>query len=295
VDLSNFTKRFIHHLEIERNYSLHTIRAYLADLQGFKKFLEKRKLRLLKEVTSEVIRDYIVFLMQSQTPRTVNRKLSTIRSFFRFLHKKGLTSGHPALAIFGPKQGYLIPHFLTINEAFRLMEAPGGEGVLVLRDRAILEVLYAAGLRVSELVGLDLKDVDLEQGVLFVYGKGRKERLAFLGNKAKAALKTYLERRGKLLRENKQNALFLNYHGRRLSARSIARIIKNYSLKCGLMKRVSPHILRHTFATHLLGQGADLRIVQELLGHTSLATTQRYTHLTLKGLKEVYDKAHPRK
>lgn len=295
MDLFNLTERFIHHLEIERNYSLHTIRAYLSDLQGFKKFLEKRKIRSLKEVSSEVIRDYVVSLMQSQTPRTANRKLSTIRSFFRFLNKKGYLQGHPALAIFGPKQGYVIPHFLTINEAFQLMDAPSGEDVLMLRDRAILEVLYAAGLRVSELVGSNLKDVDLGQGIIFVYGKGRKERIAFLGDRAKEALSAYLETRGKLLKENKQNALFLNCRGRRLSTRSVARIIKKYSLKCGLMERISPHTLRHTFATHLLGQGADLRTVQELLGHASLATTQRYTHLTLKGLKEVYDKAHPRK
>jgi len=295
MNLPDFIQRFVHYLKVERNYSPHTIRAYLTDLNEFKKFLEKRTIKSLKEVGSEVIRDYIIFLMQSQTPSTVNRKLSTIRSFFKFLNKKGLISGHPALSIFGPKQGQTIPHFLTINETFRLIDAARGGDVMALRDRAILEVLYAAGLRVSELVRLNLEDIDIGQGILFVYGKGKKERIAFLGEKAKEALRSYLEKRGKLLKKTRQNALFLNHLGGRLSTRSIARIIKKYSLRCGLMEKVSPHTIRHTFATHLLNQGADLRMVQELLGHASLATTQRYTHLTLRGLKDVYNRAHPRR
>jgi len=288
-----FLKQFLQYLQVERNLSPHTIRAYNVDLEGFVSFLEQQNICQLKEVTSQQIRTYLMFLMQSLHRRTVNRKLASIRSFFKFLLKKGYIKIHPAEAIFGPKQGRELPQFLTVDEVFRILDKHKVETFLDFRNKAILELLYATGIRVSELVGLNLDDVDLKTGKIFVYGKGRKYRLVFMGEKAKQALENYLQVRKGLVKKGIERALFLNVRGERLSARSVERIVKKYSIHA-VFKDVYPHMLRHSFATHLLNQGADLRMVQELLGHVSLATTQKYTHVTVEKLMEVYDKTHPR-
>lgn len=292
--MKGFVKEFLRYLEIERNFSYHTLRAYKADLEDFLHFLDKEGIDSLDKISTQHIRSYLVSLMQAFRRRTVNRKLSSLRSFFKFLFKKGYIKKHPAEAIFSPKLEKDLPHFLTVDETFRLLEAPQGNTPLARRDRAILELLYATGMRVSELAGLDLGQVDLKQGFIRVYGKGRKERLAFIGEKAKEALQAYLKARSRLAHTLKEQALFLNARGGRLSPRSIERIVKKYGQLSGMYKNIYPHMLRHSFATHLLNQGADLRAVQELLGHVSLSTTQKYTHITVEKLMEIYDKTHPR-
>ncbi|CAD7771664.1 tyrosine recombinase XerC [Candidatus Desulfofervidus auxilii] len=291
--MRSFLKQFLQYLQVERNLSLHTIRAYDLDLKGFIDFLEQKNIFQLQEITSQQIRAYLMFLIQSLSRSTVNRKLASIRSFFKFLLKKGYIKIHPAEAIFGPKQVKELPQFLTVDEVFRLLDRPKVETFLDIRNKAILELLYATGIRVSELVGLNLDDVDLKTGKIFVYGKGRKYRLVFMGEKAKQALENYLQIRKKSVKKRGERAFFLNFRGKRLSARSVERIVKKYSIQ-SIFKDVYPHMLRHSFATHLLNQGADLRVVQELLGHVSLATTQKYTHVTVEKLMEVYDKTHPR-
>jgi len=274
--MRSFLKQFLQYLQVERNLSLHTIRAYDLDLKGFIDFLEQKNIFQLQEITSQQIRAYLMFLIQSLSRSTVNRKLASIRSFFKFLLKKGYIKIHPAEAIFGPKQVKELPQFLTVDEVFRLLDRPKVETFLDIRNKAIL----------------NLDDVDLKTGKIFVYGKGRKYRLVFMGEKAKQALENYLQIRKKSVKKRGERAFFLNFRGKRLSARSVERIVKKYSIQ-SIFKDVYPHMLRHSFATHLLNQGADLRVVQELLGHVSLATTQKYTHVTVEKLMEVYDKTHP--
>jgi integrase/recombinase XerC len=292
-----FLNQFLQYLQLERNLSPHTIRAYKIDLEAFIAFLKQQNIQGLKEITSQQIRTYLMSLMQSLHRSTVNRKLASIRSFFKFLLKKRCIKTHPAEAIFGPKQEKELPHFLTVDETFRLLDKPEVKTPLDCRNKAILELLYATGVRVGELVGLNLDDVDLKHGKILVYGKGRKHRLVFIGEKAKQALENYLQIRKAekpVCRQGREEkAFFLNVRGERLSARSVERMVKKYSM-CGIFKDVYPHMLRHSFATHLLNQGTDLRVVQELLGHASLATTQKYTHVTVEKLMEVYDKTHPR-
>ncbi len=290
------------YLRYEKNYSSQTIRAYRRDLTDFLSFLDKNGINSLNEVRVEHIRLHLVGLMRRYKRRTVSRRLSSLRSFFNFLLKKGVIEKQPTEAIFNPKQERDLPKFLTVDETFALLKAPqtslkeSRKGVFELRDKAILELLYATGMRVSEISGLNMEDVDLGRNSILVYGKGRKERLVFFGGPARQALISYIKARNQLLKHNSGRALFLNAKGTRLSSRSIHRIVKKYSVLSGvaLYKNVYPHILRHSFATHLLNQGADLITVQELLGHASLATTQKYTHLTVERLMAVYDKTHPR-
>ena len=284
----------MHYLQYEKNSSPHTLRAYAQDLKSFVSFLAKEGVDSFKQVTSEHVRSYLVEMMRHYKRRTVSRRLSTLRSFFKYLLKKGKLEHQPTEAIFNPKQNKDLPQFLTVDEIFALLRAPKEDNILSKRDKAILELLYATGMRVSELVGLNLEDIDLKEGVIRVYGKGRKERLAFLGEPAKRALEMYLKGRPTLLKNNTQRAVFLNAKGGRLTARSVHRIVKKYGILGGIYKNVYPHILRHSFATHLLNQGADLRTVQELLGHANLGTTERYTHVTVERLMEVYNKTHPR-
>ncbi|MDL1957502.1 MAG: tyrosine recombinase XerC [Candidatus Desulfofervidus auxilii] len=292
--MKELIKQFLHYLEIEKNFSLHTLKAYKIDLEDFKNFLEKEGIKEIKNITSECIRKYLVEKMSKLSRRTVHRKLSCIRSFFKFLLKKGYINHHPAYAIFNPKIPKELPQFLTVDEIFNILKVKNLDNPLAVRDKAILELLYATGVRVSELVNINLEHVNLIDGTILVYGKGRKERLVFMGDKAKQALMNYLQQRKKLIKNNKEKALFLNIFGNRISARSIEKIVKKYAAIAGMFKNVYPHVFRHSFATHLLDQGADLRVVQELLGHKSLAATQRYTHITLDKLMEIYDKTHPR-
>jgi integrase/recombinase XerC len=235
------------------------------------------------------IRRYLSFLHRKNRKSSIARKISTLRSFYKYLVRERLAASNPAKAVSTPKAEKPLPTTLTVDEAFRLMETPSErEG---LRDCAILELLYSSGLRVSELVGLNLNHLDLDLGIVKVMGKGRKERIVPVGTKAVESLKAFLDERRLLKGEE---PLFINSVGGRLTARTVGRLIKKYSKHSGIYRKVSPHSLRHTFATHLLDAGADIREIQEMLGHSSLSTTQRYTHISMGKLMEIYDKAHPR-
>jgi len=289
-------QRFAVHLETEKRASAHTLRAYLADLAQYSAFLEERRAPLVPS-SPALVRAFVAHAAASAGGVSLGRKLSTLRSFYRYLVREGLAPANPARAVASPRRPKRLPQVLPEEEVAALVEAPAapGGGPLALRDRAFLELLYASGLRVSELTGLAVADVDLGQGLVRVLGKRRKERIVPFGRSAAEALRRYLDdARPRLAGGRPAEALFLNHRGGRLSARSVARRISRWVLAAGLPRHVHPHVLRHSFATHLLCNGADLRGIQELLGHASLSTTQRYTHLDWKQLAEVYDRAHPR-
>ncbi len=287
---------FLRWLEVEKGYSSHTVESYRRDLEEFLAQAAGVIGRELAVAQLDVvrIRSFVYSLHGRNKSSSVARKLSALRSFFRFLQKNGVLQNDPAAAIAAPKgEGYL-PVVLSVDEVFSLLEMPGPADRFAARDRAILELLYATGLRVAELAALELERVDLTEGMVRVRGKGNKERLVPMGTPAVAAIEVYLPQRAILLQSGRaEKALFLNGRGGRLTTRSIERLVKMYAERAGIAARVSPHALRHSFATHLLEMGADLRVVQELLGHASLSTTQRYTHLNLEHLTAVYDKAHP--
>jgi len=243
----------------------------------------------MEKVDRLSIRKYLSFLHRRNKKSSIARKVSTLRSFYKYLVRERLVPSNPAKAVSTPKVEKPLPTTLTVDEAFRLMEAPVEKRRL--RDRAILELLYSSGIRVGELVGVNVNQLDEDLGIVKVMGKGRKERIVPVGLKAIEALKAYLQERGDV---GEEEPLFINSRGGRLTARSIGRLVKKYTKRSGIFRKVSPHSLRHTFATHLLDAGADIREIQEMLGHASLSTTQRYTHLSLGKLMEVYDKAHPR-
>lgn len=282
-------ERFLRYMEVERGSSAHTIRAYRKDLEIF--FTETG----LKDNQSAEIGDVRGFvaseLHRGNAKSTASRRLAALRSFYRYLVREGVEVKNPAKLVTSPKLPKRLPSYLTVDQAFDLVQGPEGGKLQALRDRAILELAYSSGLRVSELVGLDEQDVNLSEGLVKVMGKGKKERIVPVGSKAVEALRAYnIER---VLMKNPASALFLNKNGTRLSTLGIRRIVKKYALLLQAGTRVTPHTLRHTFATHLLQGGADLRVIQELLGHASLSTTQKYTHLDLAHLMDVYDKAHP--
>jgi integrase/recombinase XerC len=243
----------------------------------------------MEEVDRLAIRKYLSFLHRKNRKSSIARKVSTLRSFYKYLVREHIVSINPAKNVATPKAEKPLPTALTVDEAFRLMESPMEKEHL--RDRAILELLYSSGLRVSELVGLDTSQLDQELGIVKVMGKGRKERIVPVGKKAIEALQTYLKDRGHV---GADAPVFVNTRGGRLTSRSVGRLVKKYTRHSGVFRKISPHSLRHTFATHLLDAGADIREIQEMLGHASLSTTQRYTHISLGKLMEVYDKAHPR-
>ncbi len=289
---------FTRWLAIEKGYSEHTIIGYRRDLLEFSRLLGENT--GLAGVSAGHVRTFIVSLHGHNSSGSVARKLSALRSFFRFAVRRGLVKTDPLTGIAGPKAGRFIPVFLTVDETFALLEAPEVQDTFMYRDRAMLELFYSTGIRVSELVTRDVADLDFVLEVLRVRGKGNKERLVPVGRPAIEAVKSWLPQRLQLIRERagrgravEQAALFLNGRGSRLSSRSVERIVKAYGERAGISQIVTPHALRHSFATHLLEMGADLRSVQELLGHASLSTTQRYTHLTLDHLTTVYDQAHP--
>ena len=285
--MNRYIDKFISYLQIEKNYSPHTITNYSLDLTEFMDFMENIPVERVRYLH---LRKYLAHLRtQHLKPRSVARKLSSLRSFFRFLQKEGLIQENPAVLLMTPKLDKSLPKFLSENEMVALIESPGLEKPAGKRDRAILETLYSSGIRVSELVGLNVDQVDFISNIIRVMGKGKKERLVPIGEKALDALKAYLD-----ARHVPNRALFLNKNGTRLSDRSVRNIINKYILSASLRMNVSPHVLRHSFATHLLERGADLRSVQELLGHVNLSTTQIYTHVTTERLKSVYDRAHPR-
>lgn len=295
---------FLLYLKVERNYSVHTLRSYESDLCQFVAFMGERMAQTKTPDATPLVparvdhldvRAYLASLYRHNAKSSVARKLSALRSFFSYLVRQGELKQNPADMVTAPKMGKAIPDFLPVDEAFQLMYGPDTTDVLGSRDRAILEVLYSCGLRVSELTALDLESIDLDLAIARVMGKGGKERVVPVGGKAKKALSNYLERRGELVVGREEHgALFLNNRGGRLSSRSVSRLLKKHMQRCNLGRPLSPHGLRHSFATHLLDAGADLRAVQELLGHVSLSTTQRYTHLSVDRLMAEYDKAHPR-
>jgi len=304
--LHDLIEQFIEYLSNQKRYSLHTIRNYQIDLRQFSEFVALREARSEGEnsdagigmIDSLVIRTYLGSLYGRFRRSTIARKLSAVRSFFLFLERKGLTKWNPAADIATPKLEKYMPTYLLVDEVFRLLERPEREKPLGLRDLAILEVLYSCGFRVSELEALTISSIDFDERLVRVIGKGDKERIVPIGRQALQAVRNYLEATQYLRRRNvyisRDEPLFINFRGGALSGRSIGRIIKKYAIESGLTADVSPHSMRHTFATHLLDGGADLRAVQELLGHESLSTTQKYTHVSLDRLMEVYDKAHPR-
>jgi len=288
--------KYINYLETERNVSPYTVRNYRTDLSDFFHFLKQKDIGLLGEVDRQVLRDYLSHLVaQGIVKASIARKLSAIRSFYRYLVREEILPVSPVEKTSSPKLDKRLPSFLTIEEVERLLNVPDLSTPQGQRDRGLLELLYASGLRVSELVNLNLGQINLDTNEIRVWGKGSKERVVLMGKPATEALRNYLSQsRPKLLGEKKNNAIFLNRYGQRLPERRVQRILEVYASKAGIEKRVHPHILRHTFATHLLDGGADLRVVQELLGHAQLSSTQIYTHVTKSQARKVYLSAHPR-
>lgn len=285
-------------LATEKGYSEHTVSGYRRDLLEFSNHVGEAC--PMDTVDTGQVRSFVVSLHSHNCSATVARKLSALRTFFRFGMRRGIVTNDPLAGVTGPKIGRYFPVFLTVDETFALLEAPGQTDTYMHRDRAILELLYSTGMRVSELVSRDLDDLDFTEEVLRVRGKGNKERLVPVGRPAVEAVSSWLPQRSQLIMERsgrgravEKDAMFLNGRGSRLTARSVERLVKAYGERAGIPQIVTPHALRHSFATHLLEMGADLRSVQELLGHASLSTTQRYTHLTLDHLANVYDQAHP--
>lgn len=288
-------KSYLNYLEAERNFSPYTVRNYCADLIDFFQFLKTRGVGSLGEVDKHVLRDYLTHLTDRKLVKaSIARRMSALRSFFSYLVREGITATNPAAAISSPKLEKRLPSFLTVAETVRLLTTPDLAKPEGLRDRALMELLYASGLRVSELVNLNLEQVNLETGEIRVWGKGAKERVVLIGKPAAAALSTYIsEGRPRLTGKKTTSALFLNRYGVRIIARQVEKIVEKYGRIAGIGKRVHPHLLRHTFATHLLDGGADLRVVQELLGHADLSSTQIYTHVTKSKAQKIYLSAHP--
>jgi len=300
--LEDWIDRYESYLRLERNVSPHTLRNYLSDLRQFDDFLSRRakenaeKKIPLEDVTVHIIRAYLASLSKHNKKSSIGRKLAALKGFFRYLLREKKIQRDPLALISTPKQEKPLPAFLSVDDVFRLLAGIQGDGILTVRDRAILETLYSTGVRVSELTGLDWNDVDFQLGIIRVVGKGSKERIVPIGEVALQSLRDYgAEQSIKWKRAAKgETPVFLNHRGRRITTRSVARIVEKYLKTAGIAVRMGPHGLRHTFATHLLNGGADLRVIQELLGHASLSTTQRYTHVNLDQLTAVYDRAHPR-
>ncbi len=292
--MQSWIELFARYLSDERNLSPHTSSAYLRDLAEFTGFLERHggaNQEALLRLDNFMLRRYLAELHKRNQRSSIARKLSSLRTFFRYLVRQGLLAANPAEGMATPKLNRYLPKILSVDEAQALMERGYGSSLLDLRDQAIVEVFYSCGLRVSELTGLDVGAVDMQQMLVRVLGKGRKERIVPIGRKAKEALLAYLEARAL---PPESEPLFLNARGGRLTARSVQRNLKARLIKAGVIKDASPHALRHSFATHLLDGGADLRAIQELLGHASLSTTQKYTQVSVDQMMSVYDKAHPR-
>ena len=291
--MRKYVFEFLNYLKNERNVSPHTTRSYCSDLEQFFGFFGETDLSRIDHLS---LRQFMGHLMALKVNRSsIARKLSAIRSFFKYLHRRGILKNNPARLVATPRREKRIPAVLTADDAQRLMEAPRGKGAeqdsAELRDRAVLEALYSTGIRASELTGMDREDIDRHGGLIRVRGKGRKERIVPIGVKALDAIDAYL---GRKTTGADNPAVFTGPAGKRLTPRTVQRILEKYRKKLGLQQKASPHTLRHSFATHLLESGADLRAIQELLGHASLSTTQRYTHLNLDSLMDTYDKAHPK-
>ena len=284
---------FLTYLRNERNVSPHTLRGYHSDLEQLSTFLGDKE---LSAVDHQTLRRFIARLRQGEVKRSsIARKLSAVRSFFRYLNREGILANNPARLVATPRREKRLPAVLTADDALRLMNSPDSkkpeDHAMMLRDRAVLETLYSTGIRASELIGMNREDIDRNDSLIRIRGKGRKERIVPIGSKAQDAIDAYL---GCQTGSPGIAAVFLGPSGKRLTARTVQRILENHRKQLGLLQKASPHTLRHSFATHMLESGADLRAIQELLGHASLSTTQRYTHVNLDSLMEVYDKAHPK-
>jgi len=304
--MQEYIDRFGDHLRYERNVSEHTLRNYMSDIEQFHDYIcpvdssGNRPAVDIRQIDHITIREYLAKLYQQKRKKTsIARKLATLRTFFKFLCREQVLELNPARLVSSPRLEKKLPKVLSVDDVIRFIETPDLDTVLGKRDRAILELLYASGVRVSELAGINLDDVDFKHESIRVRGKGRKERIVPFGSKAKEALQAYMGVRGELLVEAPEDqrdpmALFLNYQGTRITTRSVGRMIDKYVEECAMANDISPHSLRHSFATHLLSAGADLRAIQELLGHARLSTTQIYTQVSMEKLMEVYDKAHPK-
>jgi len=309
--ITGMTGSFVETLASEKGYSDNTCRAYMNDLTEFASYAAEGRLRddgegkekerndeltAVEDIDHLMIRGYLGYLHKRNRKKTVARKLSALRSFLRYLVRVGIITGNPADLILTPKQDKNIPAYLTVDEMFHLLDSIKTDSLAGFRNRAIFETMYSSGIRVSELAGLNIEDVDFGGCVIKVLGKGGKERIVPVGKKALGAIRAYREKlRAEGVSTNETGPLFLNKSRGRLTTRSIARILENFVREYCISVPVSPHALRHSFATHMLDAGADLRVVQELLGHKSLSTTQKYTHVSMDRLMETYDKAHPRK
>jgi integrase/recombinase XerC len=286
--MKDYIDTFIRYLDLEKGASSHTLRAYRKDLREFSESVkcEPNNLDIID------LRGFIAGQIQKGLNKTtVSRRLSSIRSFFKFLYREGYMKTNPAKLVSNPKVPKLLPRFLSVDDVFSLVEKPEGIGFLPARNRAVLELLYSSGLRVSELSGINTDEIHIKESLIKIKGKGKKERIVPIGSKAIDAMKSYIVER--MLLKSKERALFLNRMGKRLTERGVRRIVVKYARAIGIHGRIGPHTLRHSFASHLLQGGADLRVIQELLGHASLSTTQKYTHLNITHLMDVYDKAHP--
>ena len=300
--MTDLIAQYADHLRQERNFSPHTLRNYLSDLTQFHAFLCERELCLngdrveVNKIDVHVIRSYLAALAKDRKKSSIGRKLAALRKFFRYLAAAAKIDRDPLLPIHSPKQEKPLPPFLTVDDVFQLLGAIQIKTGLDVRDRAVLEVFYSTGIRVSELVGLNWADVDFQLGIVRVVGKGSKERIVPIGEIAMQTLQSYGQEQRTRWRSpcKGETAVFLNNRGGRITTRSVARIVEKHLKLAGIAIKMGPHGLRHSFATHLLNSGADLRVIQELLGHASLSTTQKYTHLNLDALTAVYDKAHPR-
>jgi integrase/recombinase XerC len=305
-DMEKEIENFGIYMEVERNLSPHTKRNYLADVRQFKLFLDAQAISVKQKDTNEeiaidymVIRAFLGSLYRERLKKvTIARKVTALRTFFDYLQRKGKIKVNPAQMVQAPKSEKYIPVFLSVDEMVSLLDAKGTSSAVGSRDKAIVELFYSSGIRLSELVGLNMEDIDFHQCLMKVRGKGKKERIVPVGDKAIAAVTAYLEKRHEILKKNVENGLegpiFISSRGSRISTRSVARILDKLVIMSGLGRKVSPHMLRHTFATHMMESGADLRAIQEFLGHESLSTTQKYTSVSVGRLLEIYDKAHPK-
>lgn len=301
--MNEMTREFQNYLSVERNVSENTILAYIGDIKEYIDYLQKngylKDNKELSDMEPETIRDYLGYLFRQKLKKvTVNRKISSLRAFYRYLIRSGKSKSNPAQTISNSKIEKYVPNFLSVDEMHKLLDIRPDGSLLSLRDKAMLELFYSSGLRLSELACLNVSDFDVNQALVRVQGKGRKERVVPVGREALHALERYLKKsvglEGTAAAGQLKKPMFLNASGSRITSRSIARIVDGAVKKSGIGRKISPHAFRHSFATHLLNAGADLRSIQELLGHESLSTTQKYTAVNINRLMEIYDQAHPR-
>ena len=294
--MEGYVEQFIHYLAVERGLAKNTLESYGRDLKQFQGYIKKNSDKKIEESTNTLITEYLgVLKEQGKAVSTISRNIAAIKSFYQYLVKKEYLKQDPSERLETPKIEKKLPKILSIGEVESLLKQPNVKNAGGIRDKAMLELLYATGIRVSEIIGLNISDINLEMGYIRCYGKGTKERIVPLGSIAIKSVREYIQKgRLNIVRSSEEAALFINHHGKRLTRQGFWKIIKKYAAQAQITKEITPHTLRHSFATHLLENGADLRSVQEMLGHADISTTQIYTHINKNPLKEVYDRAHPR-